>query len=328
MSMMTVAYVRHLVAGLSPAVICQLFYVFSAATVLAIAATPDSIQRLLMQYGARTSSNAPSSASYHDPGDNGRKVDSSVTKLSLRLIAPVTSAGKVPHSWFKHFYILSLTCTAFWAVQFVVRGSLVESIAKSQALKSSSSMTIDQVIFIWLLMGLQGARRLYEYLAVLRPSSSRMWIIHWLLGNAFYLCTSVSVWVEGSSSLLNYFDQDASYSRVPPLKLVVGIPLFFFAWITQYRCHRHLGSLPKYSLPNEGLFRYLICPHYTCECLIYLSMSVMAAPEGQYYNRTLACAVLFVLVNLGVTANGTKQWYYEKFGAIAQGRWKMIPFVF
>lgn len=47
------------------------------------------------------------------------------------------------------------------------------------------------------------------------------------------------------------------------------------------------------------------------------------------YNRTLICAVLFVAVNLGVTAKGTKKWYGEKFGVEkVQGKWRMIPGVF
>jgi 3-oxo-5-alpha-steroid 4-dehydrogenase 3 / polyprenol reductase len=109
---------------------------------------------------------------------------------------------------------------------------------------------------------------------------------------------------------------------------MLAISVFLVAWLMQYRCHRHLAGLKKYSLPHEGLFKYLVCPHYTCECLIYLSMAVIAAPEGRSYNPTLACAVLFVLVNLGVTANGTKQWYCEKFGGIVQEKWNMIPFLF
>lgn len=61
-------------------------------------------------------------------------------------------------------------------------------------------MTIEQVIVIWCLMVAQGSRRLYECLYVTkeRPSSSTMWIGHWLVGVAFYAAVSVSIWVEGS----------------------------------------------------------------------------------------------------------------------------------
>ena len=97
----------------------------------------------------------------------------------------------------------------------------------------------------------------------------------------------------------------------------------------QHRCHKHLASLKKYSLPNDGMFKKLVCPHYTCECLIYLGMAVAAAPPRDMFNKTLLCGLVFVTVNLGVTANGTKKWYAEKFGEDSvKMKWKMIPWVF
>lgn len=333
------------VANLSSATICQLFYVLSAAAVLAIAVVPDSAQQLLTQYGARSSGNTSGPAPPQNHDDTGRELNKSIGGLFVRFIAWLTSKGKVPHSWFIHFYILSLSCTVFWAIQFIARGTVLQHIARNQISNSVSSMTLGQVILVWFLMGLQGARRLYEYMAVLRPSSSRMWIVHWLLGNAFYLCTSVSIWVEGSSKpqrclrgLSHCIDQNTGSIlhtdrknlniEFPSLKSVVGSSLFLLAWFMQYRCHRYLSGLKKYSLPEGGLFQYLVCPHYTCECLLYFSMAITAAPEGQLYNRTIACAVLFVSINLGVTANGTKKWYRENFGSKVEAKWKMIPFVF
>lgn len=97
----------------------------------------------------------------------------------------------------------------------------------------------------------------------------------------------------------------------------------------QHRCQRYLSGLKKYSLPDAGMFRHLVCPHYTCECLLYLSLAAVAAPEGSLYNQTLACGVLFVSVNLGVTAGGTRKWYVDKFGADKmESRWNMIPLVY
>lgn len=118
-------------------------------------------------------------------------------------------------------------------------------------------------------------------------------------------------------------------SSASSLKILVAAPVFLYAWVNQYRCHAHLAGLKKYSLPTAGLFRHLVCPHYTYECLLYLSMAVAAAPDRELCNKTLLCAVVFVLVNLGVTASGTRRWYAGKFGeaAVAQ-KWNMIPFIF
>ena len=116
---------------------------------------------------------------------------------------------------------------------------------------------------------------------------------------------------------------------MPSLRSIFGTAGFLVVWSAQHRCHRYLAGLKKYTLPEGGLFQYLLCPHYTCECLLYLSLAVVAAPEGQWLNRTLVWAAIFVSVNLGVTANGTRAWYIEKFGRQkVEKRWRMIPFVF
>ncbi|KAI0439577.1 hypothetical protein F4803DRAFT_564389 [Xylaria telfairii] len=318
------AYACDKVRDLSPAQICQLFYIMSAAVVLAVAAVPDTVQRLLTRYGARSSHHTSDSKSLKDTVP---ELDNSNGGPLFAVVARLTRVGQIPHSWFIHFYILSISCTIFWAIQFITNGTVLNLIVKNQLAKCTSSMTMSQVVLVWFLMGLQGARRLYEHLAILRSSSSSMWITHWLLGSGFYLCTSVSIWVEGSGAI-QCSGPSCPGIRFPPLKSVVASSVFLIAWLMQYRCHRHLAGLKKYSLPDKGLFRYLVCPHYTCECLLYLSMAVLAAPEDQLYNRTLVCACIFVSTNLGVTANGTKIWYSEKFGKGVQGKWKMIPIVF
>lgn len=118
-------------------------------------------------------------------------------------------------------------------------------------------------------------------------------------------------------------------TRLASLKTGVAILVYLFAWTNQYWCHKHLAGLKKYSLPEGGMFRFLVCPHYTCECLLYISMMLAAAPEGRWYNKTLLCAVVFASVNLGVTAGGTRSWYQGKFGPESvAARWNMIPFVF
>ena len=112
-------------------------------------------------------------------------------------------------------------------------------------------------------------------------------------------------------------------------RMLVAFSIFLAASYQQNECHGYLAGLKKYSLPEAGLFRYLVCPHYTCECLIYLALAVAGAPPGQIFNRTLLCATLFVAVNLGATAIGTQEWYRQKFGSERlASRHRMIPFLF
>ena len=75
----------------------------------------------------------------------------------------------------------------------------------------------------------------------------------------------------------------------------------------------YLTSLPKYTLPMNPIFNTFVCPHYTAECLIYLSLAIVSAPGGAWVNRTVLSAFVFVTVNLSITASNTKAWYERNF---------------
>jgi len=109
------------------------------------------------------------------------------------------------------------------------------------------------------------------------------------------------------------------------------VPVILYAWYYQNWCHRYLASLKKYSVPSQGRFQILVCPHYTFECLIYLAMAVAGTPSRgpTTWNRTMLWAVLFIASNLAMTARGTRRWYAEKFGEKSvSGKWTMFPYVF
>ncbi|KAK3295965.1 uncharacterized protein B0H64DRAFT_323630 [Chaetomium fimeti] len=295
-------------SSVTPAQCCQAVFLLAAGGVLAVAVMPRDAKTLLVNYGARKAQTSPTDTPPRDVSDRGRL---------LSLIDTITSWTQVPHSWFGAFYVVSLACSVFWLVQYLGDGAVLRFVASRQAAVQQPPATSGQVALGWFMMFLQGGRRVFEHLTIIKPSKSTMWVVHWLLGLLFYLSISVSVWVEGS---------DDAQSLI---KMAVALPAFLFAWVNQYRCHKHLAGLKKYSVPEGGMFDHYICPHYTCECLLYLSMAIATAPRGVWCNRTLICALIFVAVNLGVTASGTRKWYAEKFGigAVAN-KWNMIPFVF
>jgi len=112
-------------------------------------------------------------------------------------------------------------------------------------------------------------------------------------------------------------------------RTAIALSLFFYGALLQNQSHRHLASLEKYSLPNAGMFQYIICPHYTAECLVYLGLTLAAAPQGRVVNTTLLAALLFTFTNLAISAKTTRDWYSEKFGAdkVAK-KWNILPFIF
>ena len=106
---------------------------------------------------------------------------------------------QVPHSYFQHFYIVSVFSSVFWGVQFISKGRALEFIClNAPHADPSRSMTIDQIALTWSLMSIQGVRRLLESSMLAKPSTSKMWFVHWLLGIAFYLAVGVSVLIEGA----------------------------------------------------------------------------------------------------------------------------------
>lgn len=193
------------------------------------------------------------------------------------------------------------------------------------------SMSIHQVFLCWALMLIQGARRLYECKAFAKPSASRMWFVHWLVGLAFYLAVSVALWIEGAGALLSHkvILDDLKVTIAPSLRTFVCIPLFLIASGIQHDCHHYLFSLKKYTLPTHPIFRRIVCPHYTAECVIYLSLALLGAPKGEVVNKSLLSALVFVVINLGVTAANTRHWYMRKFGEESvRERSNMIPWVY
>ncbi|KAK0722384.1 hypothetical protein B0T26DRAFT_640833 [Lasiosphaeria miniovina] len=312
-------------AAVQPSQWCQAFFLGAAGGVAVVVAAPVEARTLLMDYGARKAHNNKQQQQregQHQQGQQQAGTPASQTSPSrdrlLSLVAAVSSWGQVPHSWFVAFYMASLGCSLFWLVQYLTQGRLLDHIAARQvAAESRPPAALGQVAVAWVIMFLQASRRVFEHATIIKPSKSTIWFVHWVLGLCFYLCISVSIWVDGSNNTATLF------------KILFATPIFLFAWVNQYRCHKYLAGLKKYSLPDEGLFRHLICPHYTCECLVYLSLAVVTAPPGQLCNKTLLCALLFVAINLGATASGTHKWYGEKFGAGAvAGKWNMIPFLF
>jgi 3-oxo-5-alpha-steroid 4-dehydrogenase 3 len=168
-----------------------------------------------------------------------------------------------------------------------------------------------------------------------------MWVVHYVLGLLFYLTINTSIWIENAPMLASKLP--VLHSPAPTLsKVEISSPtqfewrLFIIplailrAQYLQHSYHRYLFDLrtssKTYQLPSYPSFPNLLCPHYTCEVAIYFFLSFLAAPAGQMVNWTLICATIFVAVNLGVTAQGTKEWYVKQFGIEkVKGRRKMVP---
>ncbi|PYI06352.1 hypothetical protein BO78DRAFT_117711 [Aspergillus sclerotiicarbonarius CBS 121057] len=295
------------------------FFLLASCTILSVSVLPDSLHSRFVPYGARATSSGSS-----PPASS----NSSPAARALDYVASLT----VPHSYFTQFYVTSVLASIFWAAQLVCQAAVFQAFSTRISPEHlQKSMSIQQVFLCWVLMFIQGVRRLYECNAFSKPSSSKMWFVHWLVGLAFYLAVSIAVWIEGAGVLLSHkLDlDDIKVTIAPSLRTFVCIPIFLLASGIQHDCHHFLFSLKKYTLPTHPAFSRIVCPHYTAECVVYLSLALLAAPKGEIVNKTLLAAVAFVVINLGATAANTKQWYMRKFGEESvRERWNIIPWVY
>ena len=295
-----------------------------------------------LQYGARSST--------PDPDARASK-QQTVIDTTLATIAAI----RVPHSWFTHFYILSTALSTIWLGQiFSPRDAKwrIPILTHVTNTHNETSMTLPQAYLASILIALQSLRRLVECVTFQSSSKSTIWIGHYVLGLLFYVAMNMSIWVETQPAFnveptghkIHHTPADGTFnptsiptstSPYSTLKMSFSIAIFFLAYFAQEQAHKYLASLPKspsYTIPSHPLWKYLIAPHYTSEVLIYLSLAILTSPDGFPLNPLLGSALVFVIVNLGVSSEITRRWTVEKFGKQGKEwvrtRWRMVPFVF
>lgn len=162
---------------MDPSLLCKAFFCFGTAVDIGGTLIPSFRERI-MNYGSRSAETSQ---------------EQNVQALSLfEYIASI----QVPHTWFTHYYLVSVASSIFWAFQIYTQGAAFEFLASYSQLETS--MTVNQVFLAWAFMAFQGTRRLYESVTLTKPSQSKMWVGLWLIGMAYYVFMGVSIWIEGA----------------------------------------------------------------------------------------------------------------------------------
>ncbi|KAF2745272.1 3-oxo-5-alpha-steroid 4-dehydrogenase-like protein [Sporormia fimetaria CBS 119925] len=278
-------------------VLLRVFYLAASALILFINAVPP-LNRRFLSYGARDhhSSALPGGAGKPQRLDVSSAEKPQAGSLCDQLL-DYLATFRVPHRFFFHFYLVSLMSQVLW-----------------QRYGASHIINVSQGVQVaWVHMLFQGLRRLAESLIFMSKSKSTMWFGHYVLGLLFYLTVTVAIWIE---------------EPTPPMREQLLSLSVLVCQGLQFSFHEHLHHLRQEGTYQIPKFRFssLLCPHYTCEVLIYLHLSILAAPPGRLVNFTLLTATLMVGVNLAVTASGTKLWYEQRFGVDSvRGSKRMVP---
>ena len=166
---------------LDPARLCKIFFCLGTAIDIGGVLLP-SFRSRVMDYGSRSTSSEELTCIRESSN-------------SFEYVA----AFKVPHTWFTHFYIVSTVSSMFWGHQIFTRGRAFELFAAYSRDTSTRSMTANQVLLAWSMMSVQGTRRLYESITLMKRSKSEMWIGLWIIGILYYIAMGIAIWIEGIS---------------------------------------------------------------------------------------------------------------------------------
>lgn len=193
-------------------------------------------------------------------------------------------------------------------------------------LASSTAVIIALTLFT-----LQSFRRFYETWFVSVFSEGKINATHYLVGFLHYWGSITVVLAEATG-----FDRSRPVGKDFTFSLsfleIVGIVLFAYAWINQYKTAIILANLRKdssgnvvtvqHKIAHGGLFKYLSSPHLTCEILIYISLWLIL-----FNNYMFQYVLLWVVSNQVETALLNHWWYLKRFKNYPKERKAVLPFV-
>lgn len=254
----------------------------------------------------------------------------------------------VPKRYFRHFYVLSLlifaTCLALVVMISVPSRSSQELEVKfnyfskhyKSVFKIETSNSLEftsSLIFTIVLMMIQSSRRLYESLFVsVYSSQSKINIIHYLFGHAFYIAAATSTLCpiimspkESKHDIITLLDNLVDRKRA------ILFVLFMYTSHYQHICHKILANLRKdktggviaeqHFVPSGGPFEYVSCPHFLTEVLIYLLIVTIQKFESTYWNLIF----LLVLSTQTINALTEHKWYKRKYKDYPKSRKAIFP---
>jgi len=223
-----------------------------------------------------------------------------------KVIDIIVKYAVVQKLWFAHFYICLFTlstATYFRACHESIIGQ-------------SSDVTYKNMRLINTILIIQGARRMIESFAVTKFSpTSYMNITHYIVGMSHYVLIALATYLGLSGN--------CSASAALTIIDYVLIAVFGIASVQQFRAHYHLAHLVKYSLPK---FKVVASPHYFYEVVIYTVFMLFSVKNGiNLTSLMFISSLIFVVVNLSVSAVETYRYYQHKYREEFDLKWAIFP---
>ena len=264
------------------------------------------------------------------------------------------TAVTVPHAWFSHFYVMGIVMTTF--VILVLWHVFPFNTDVELTSFGTLLFFLPSLLFL-----VQVIRRYLECCYLFKSSTqatvtSRMSVVGYVAGLSYYFLTPLTITFDRIYILREgTVVHNNVKGKLSQVMAVIGVTVFIYGSIIQFQCHKHLSSLrekasmdkeksnvkgtkgadPSYQIPTAGWFRWITCPHYTAEIILYIgilivtisssSMSADSDPHAelalpkqikqlQHPNVTLLLLMVFVTSNLCLAGGMTRDWYHKTFG--------------
>lgn len=255
----------------------------------------------------------------------------------------------LPKRYFRHFYLLALLVlipSLFLVTVYYVPSNLnlkliailntVNRFISNNAIlikRSKDLSTITSLVFTNILFIIQCSRRLYESLLIsVYSSNSKINVIHYIFGHAFYLLATISTVVPILlSETSNTYSLNDLIDNLVTKRRAVAFVLFIYASHYQHKCHIILANLRKdkagrviteqHYVPSGGLFEYLSCPHFFIEIILYFIIVLVQDFNNTYWNLVF----LLVLSTQIINAITEHRWYKRKYKDYPKERRAILP---
>ncbi|MCO5564061.1 hypothetical protein L7F22_017717 [Adiantum nelumboides] len=192
------------------------------------------------------------------------------------------------------------------------------------SLPPSSSTTTTRLLLTASALSLHFGKRLLEVLFIHKYSGSMEAKMSILVSGAYAAATGLILFAQQVA---------AEKGKSPPIDLMKwGIGLFVVGITGNFYHHYLLSTLrsdkkpsngkSQYKIPEGGLFRWVVCPHYLFESIGFLGIALIA--------QTFCAVIVAVGMSASLCARSykTKDWYLKKIDGFPADRKPFFPFLF
>ncbi|XP_055967481.1 polyprenol reductase [Sorex fumeus] len=251
-------------------------------------------------------------------------------------------AFDVPKRYFSHFYIISVLWNGFllWCLtQSLFLGApfphwlhgLLRILGATQFQGGELALSTFLVLaFLWL----HSLRRLFECFYVSVFSNAVIHLVHYCFGASYYVLVGLTVLSQVPLDGRNAYVRGKSLLTQTRWFHILGMMMFVWSSVHQYRCHVILGNLRKnkagvvihcnHRIPFGDWFEYVSSPNYLAELMIYISMAVTFG----FQNLTWWLVVTYVFCSQALSALLSHHFYRSKFVSYPKHRKAFLPFLF